>query len=1155
MALPALAQATGETLESFQFAEAIAGVRSAKVMANGDVQLTTLDGRKLIVSAENIQILENGSIMIADEAATEIAQLAVAEVAGAAATGGGISGAGLALGGLGIAGAAAGAGGGGGDSDDDDRDEEPSVTKPAPALPSLNLAELQSNALSNASTETSAPGGTASVEVSIGSLTKTATPAVDGSWSVSLTQAEAEALSQGATTVTVRHLDADGVELSVETAQFDVDTVPPMLSIDSFSVGAIMNAAEQAAGLTITGTTDAENGQTVTVSLNGQTYSSTVSNGAWSVSVPASDLAALSDASTISVTADVVDQAGNPAMQASGGFDTDFSAPSLTLNPVAGGSIDLIDVSADLVLNGTTNAEDGQQVSLSFNGQSYTGTVSGGGWSVTIPSADLADLETGTPADITVAVNDSAGNPATPVSVSVPVDLTGPSIAIDPLSVGEVLNAAEVGSDLVVNGTVGNVTDGQTVTVTLDGQTYAGTVSGGHWSVTIPSGDLATLADGAAFSITADVSDADGLDAPQAEVALAKDATPPTLSIDAFSTGSVMNATEQGSDLVVTGSTSAEDGQTVTLTFDGQAYTALASGESWSITIPSSDLVTLTDGATVNVTANVTDSAANPATQATSSFDTDFSAPNLSISALSSGSVLNLAEQAGGLTVNGTSDAADGSQITVEIRHSDGSLETLGTTTVIGGLWSYIASAGDLSGLQDGETYQVNASVADAAGNSASANTSFDTDLSAPTLLIDTVSAGGVLDVLEQGTDLQISGTTNAEDGQTVTVNLNGQDYSATVTGGSWVATVPAADLSALPDATNFTITASVEDAAGNSAPDTTTSLTTDFQPILTMTSVGTNDAVSLSDLQTSGTTITGSSAGLSAGQAVAITLNGTPMGSATVAADGSWSLNISAAQFSSVEAGDSLEFEAQASVASGPDPTPVSDQVVAHVPAAYTIVEAGQSGSTITFEVYADPDRDTSAGLSFTAELEYDPNVATYDLNTEIENGDFDLFLSNPQSASAISFAGAATSFSDVSQPIMTFTMTVQDPGQPIILTLTTPDGGPSQLHLGTDDADTLIGSAIDDVVRGGGGDDTIDITGAGRDVIVFEADPAVNGADTITGFTLGPATDLSDAIMFSGLDVSNLRGDGTGFETLSLGSTIWNDTGFVVLQGALSD
>ncbi len=1162
LALPALAQATDAQLEAFQFAETIPGVRSVKLLANGDLQLKMADGRTVIIDAENVQVLDNGAIMAADAVVDDVSQFsAAAETAGATAVaGGGLGGMGAVLGGLGLAGAAAAAAGGGGGGSDDDT-PPPSVTPtppqppapPEPALPILNLADVQGSAINQAILDTPIPAETATVEVTIGSVVTTATPALDGSWSVSLTPIEAASLPQGDTFVTVRTLDALGEELSVDTIEYTVDTISPTVTITNFSDGAVMNAEEQGTPLTISGTTDAENGQTVTVSVDGQTLTGTVSGGNWSVQVPAADLAGLADASTIAVTADVSDFAGNPAPQATNSFDTDFTGPTLSLNPVGGGSIDLIDVSGDLVLTGTTSAEDGQTVTVSFEGKTYTGTASGGSWSVTVPNADLSGLTTGTPAAVSVWVSDVSGNPAPTVTVSIPVDLTGPSININPLSVGSVLNAVEVGSDLTISGATGKVTDGQTVTVTLDGETYTGTVTGGAWSVTVPASDLGPLADGGSFSVTADVSDTDGLAAPQASVGLSKDVTAPTISIDSFSHGAVLNAAEQGSDLTLTGSTSAEDGQTVTLQMNGETYTATATSGAWSVTVPTADLGALTDGATITATADVSDSAGNPAVQGSASFDTDFSAPSLSISTLSDGAVMNAAEQGTDLLVSGTSDAVDGTVVTVQIQRPDSTVDISGTATVSGGNWTYTATSGDLAALQDGTTYDVNASVADAAGNSAAATTSFDTDFAAPSLSIDPLSVGPVLDIIEQGSDLTVSGTTNAQDGQIVTVDLDGESYSATVSGGVWSTSVPSSDLAALADATGFTLTASVADSSGNPA-SATTSLTTDFQPILRMDAVGSNDAVPLADAQASGLTVSGTSFGLTPGQSFDVTLNTTPVGTATVAPDGTWSLAVNASEFAGFTATDTLDFSATTLISGAPASLTATDQAIAHVPAAYVITEAGRSGSTVTFEIHADPDRDISSGFAITADMAFDPSVVTFDAGSDTENSDFDLFLVNPGSG-IVSFAGAATSYSDLSQPVVTFTMTVQDPNSPIELTLTTPDGGPSQLHLGTAANDTLTGTGQDDFIRGADGDDTIDLSGAGRDIVVFEADPAKNGVDTITGFTLGAADEVSDAFIFADLVPATLRGDGTGIETLSTGDALGADTGIVSLDTQLSD
>ncbi len=846
-ALPALAQADHVDLEEYQFAEAISGVRSARLLDNGDVLLKLNDGRSVVVSAQNVKVLDNGSIMITEESALDVAQLSLAAEGGAAA-GGGMGAGGALLGGIGLAGAAAGSGGGGGDDDDS------GTSKPV-KIPVVNLDDARTSGIDSTITGSQAPAGAAAVEVTIGSLTKSVTPAADNTWSVSLTQAEIDALPQGRTDVTIRYMDSDGLEIASNTAEISIDTLPPSVAITDFTAGAVMNAAEQETELTITGTTSAENGQIVTVVLNGQSYSGTASDGEWSVTIPAGDLGALPDASTVTATADVSDAAGNPAVQASNSFETDFTAP------------------------------------------------------------------------------------------------------------------------------------------------------------------------------------------------------------------------------------------------------------------------------TIDVTA------------------------------LSHGVVLNAAEQAADLIISGSSDAADGAQVTLSITRSDGTEDISGTTTVTGGSWAFTASAADLGPLQDAETYQVHATVADTAGNSAAATNSFTTDFDAPTITMNALPAGPVLDVVERDMDLVVSGSTNAEDGQSVTVTLDGQNYFGVASAGSWSVTVPAADLAALPDGNSFTIAATINDAAGNPSIAATTSVTTDFRPLLGMDAVGSNNAFSLADAQASGLTISGTSAGLGTGQAVDVTLNGASVGSTVVASDGSWSLDVPASHFSAIEPTDDIVFSAMATVAGGADPLPVSENALAHAPAAYIIAEAGRSGSTVTFEMFADADRDTSGGLAVTTEFTFDPSVVTLDTGSITANSDFDLFLANPVGNSVVNFTGAATSFDDVTQSLVTFSMTIQDPTQPIVLTITSPDGGPSTIQFGTDGADSLTATAADNFIRAGAGDDNVDVSATGRDVVVFEADPSLNGTDTITGFTLGPASEVSDALMFSGLDFATLRGAGTDVETLMSGESIGADTGVVGLATTLSD
>ena len=129
--------------------------------------------------------------------------------------------------------------------------------------------------------------------------------------------------------------------------------------------------------------------------------------------------------------------------------------------------------------------------------------------------------------------------------------------------------------------------------------------------------------------------------------------------------------------------------------------------------------------------------------------------------------------------------------------------------------------AADLQALTEGDTYNLTANVSDAAGNAAvqDSATSFAVDVTAPTIGTVSTSWGSVINAAEVGSDGTVTVTTvGAEDGQTVTVALNGTDYTGDVSGGSVAITIPAADLQALTDDSTYSLTANVSDAAGNAA-------------------------------------------------------------------------------------------------------------------------------------------------------------------------------------------------------------------------------------------------------------------------------------------------------------------------------------------------
>jgi hypothetical protein len=97
----------------------------------------------------------------------------------------------------------------------------------------------------------------------------------------------------------------------------------------------------------------------------------------------------------------------------------------------------------------------------------------------------------------------------------------------------------------------------------------------------------------------------------------------------------------------------------------------------------------------------------------------------------------------------------------------------------------------------------------------------------APTIGIAAIALEEVLNAPDTQPSLTINGTTlGVEDGQHVTVMLNGRSYDAVVISNTWTASVTAADLmrAVLPDG-SYTVTASVSDRDGTLAPPATQKL------------------------------------------------------------------------------------------------------------------------------------------------------------------------------------------------------------------------------------------------------------------------------------------------------------------------------------------
>jgi len=315
----------------------------------------------------------------------------------------------------------------------------------------------------------------------------------------------------------------------------------------------------------------------------------------------------------------------------------------------------------------------------------------------------------------------------------------GPKITLEtPITDDGIVNAEEDGA-LTLSGTVKGVDAGRTVTVTfVDSAGKAATAQGsvrgdGTWLVT--DANVAGLKDGE-VSISVEVVDEDG-DSAIATGTLTLDSDPdnlPSVTITMPIAGDGKVNDSEDNDLTIAGtSKNVEQGQTLTVTFtdaNGETVTATTTVDAdgdWSVA--GVDISELMDG-TVTIKAEAEDTSGNPASASKSvTLDSDpDDLPTLSITTpITADNVVTDSED-NTLVVAGTSTNVERGQA-VTLVFSDGDSETADITVIaaVGTDGSWRTSSINISALVDG-TVTITASVIDASGNPASAETSFTLD-------------------------------------------------------------------------------------------------------------------------------------------------------------------------------------------------------------------------------------------------------------------------------------------------------------------------------------------------------------------------------------------------------------------------------------------
>ncbi|WP_143473853.1 Ig-like domain-containing protein [Limnohabitans sp. G3-2] len=682
-------------------------------------------------------------------------------------------------------------------------------------------------------------------------------------------------LPEGAHTITYTVVDEAG----------NASPASDPLSITIDSVAEATPAAPDMSAATDSGTSSTDNitrddtpdfdvtppptGGTITLFVNGVltpafyaagklTPLSPLPEGTHSVTYALTDVAGNTSTSpALSIT---IDKAATNApvvaiAEAAGGVDGSEAADGVALSITLPAGAVVGDVITTLV-----TAPDGSPLTLATTLQASD--ITAGSISQTVPYGTLHPAASYLDGAWTTSttLSDAAGNTSPADTDGFTLAANTPTVTIGVVAGNDTINAAEKAGAVAVSGTTNFVEPGQTVTVKLMNgaavvRTYTATVqAGGAYTLDIPSADIP--ADGN-YSLTADVSTAQGVAASQGTRALTVDATAPTISVTSVAGDSTVavnalgtfDTTERGAlnsatvttKPVINGTTNAEAGRTVTFTLNGETYTTtVQAGGTWTKELTDAQAIALKHGNTYAITAMVSDAAGNTGSDTDNGLVANIATPDIpTVVELFTGSqtptVTGKARKQTGVDAQSNpvyADLGSGDILQVTVAGQTYSL-VLGQSsspsglTYSGGNWSLLVGTAITLGDHD-VIVRVNTGGGTLSGSTITGGVT-QTDITgtelhiaaiAPTITLNTVSADGQLNLAESTQALPITGTTDAPVGATVTVTVNGVNYSALVqAGGTFSVSVPGTAVAALANGSQ-TISASVTNAYGLTGSD-----------------------------------------------------------------------------------------------------------------------------------------------------------------------------------------------------------------------------------------------------------------------------------------------------------------------------------------------
>ena len=468
----------------------------------------------------------------------------------------------------------------------------------------------------------------------------------DGSFTTTI---DLSNIDDGTYTITADVSDLAGKAANQFTSTLIKDIELPSIDTVVVATDNTINIAEASAA-TISGTTTGvEDGQIVSVVISDSsdpvveiTATITVTNNAFSITNL--DLSSLADGTSLSLSANVADAAGNPAATFTNTLIKDTAAPDIAITSIASDSASNSVVINDsevkeVVITGTAS-EDGQSVALTITDDSNTveatTTVAGGNYSATV---DLSGLTDSTGISLTATILDIAGNDATAIQGSIIKDTIAPSIDSIFVAGNNFVNSKELDDSVAVSGITTGVEDNQQITININNSDITATVTNSAFNTTTTVlSSTPRLSDGT-YDLTANVADAAGNPAIEFTGNFVIETVPPTQAVKPDNISLSHDTGSSTTDFLTNQAAQTISAElNASLGTDEALYASVDSGSTWLIIYDDENLTdatsfswatTLQEG-THSIYFRVTDTADNNATDTTQQYILDTNAPQIS---------------------------------------------------------------------------------------------------------------------------------------------------------------------------------------------------------------------------------------------------------------------------------------------------------------------------------------------------------------------------------------------------------------------------------------------------------------------------------------------------------------------------------------------